>query len=60
MGLQEPHWNHAIEEQAIDRLHRLGQTKPVKVYHFIAEDTVEENICKVSAIHNISGCSHVT
>jgi hypothetical protein len=47
---QEPQWNHAIEGQAIDRLHRLGQTKPVTVYHFITNDTVEQNIQKVSDV----------
>ncbi|ORY83421.1 hypothetical protein LY90DRAFT_448780 [Neocallimastix californiae] len=42
--LFEPHFNPAAENQAIDRVHRLGQNKPVFVYHYIIENTIEENI----------------
>ncbi|ORX75417.1 hypothetical protein BCR32DRAFT_271920 [Anaeromyces robustus] len=42
--LFEPHFNPAAENQAIDRVHRLGQDKPVFVYHYIMENTIEENI----------------
>ncbi|OUM63433.1 hypothetical protein PIROE2DRAFT_43390, partial [Piromyces sp. E2] len=42
--LFEPHFNPAAENQAIDRVHRLGQVKPVFVYHYIIENTIEENI----------------
>jgi superfamily II DNA or RNA helicase len=42
--LLDPWWNPAVEEQAADRVHRLGQDRPVLVYHLIAEDTVEERI----------------
>jgi SNF2 family DNA or RNA helicase len=42
--LFEPHFNPAAENQAIDRVHRLGQNKPVFVYHYIMENTIEENI----------------
>ncbi|KAK9898970.1 hypothetical protein P389DRAFT_41780 [Cystobasidium minutum MCA 4210] len=37
-------WNPAIENQAIDRAHRMGQTKEVKVYKFVITETVEERI----------------
>jgi non-specific serine/threonine protein kinase len=40
----DPWWNPAVEMQATDRTHRIGQTKPVFVYKLIARDTVEEKI----------------
>ncbi|MCX6367045.1 MAG: C-terminal helicase domain-containing protein, partial [Armatimonadetes bacterium] len=40
----DPWWNPAVEQQASDRTHRIGQTKPVFVYKFPARDTVEEKI----------------
>jgi superfamily II DNA or RNA helicase len=43
----DPWWNPAVEAQAIDRAHRIGQTKNVFVYKFIAKDTVEEKILRI-------------
>ena len=40
----DPWWNPAVEDQATDRAHRIGQTKPVVVYRMIAKETVEEQI----------------
>jgi superfamily II DNA or RNA helicase len=40
----DPWWNPAIEAQAIDRTHRIGQTRPVIVYRMIARDTIEEKV----------------
>jgi len=40
----DPWWNPAVEQQAIDRSHRIGQTKNVFIYKFIAKDTIEEKI----------------
>jgi SNF2 family DNA or RNA helicase len=40
--LLDPWWNPAVEAQAVDRAHRIGQTSPVFVYWLIARDTVEE------------------
>ncbi len=40
----DPWWNPAIEDQAIDRVHRLGQTRQVEVYRLITNDTVEEKM----------------
>ena len=40
----DPWWNPAVENQATDRAHRIGQDKPVFVYKFIAKGTVEEHI----------------
>lgn len=40
----DPWWNPAVEAQASDRTHRIGQEKPVFVYKFLARDSVEEKI----------------
>ncbi len=42
--LFDPWWNPAVEAQAIDRTHRIGQAVPVNAYRFIARGTVEEKI----------------
>jgi SNF2 family DNA or RNA helicase len=42
--LMDPWWNPAVEDQAADRTHRIGQDKPVFVYRLVAKDTVEERI----------------
>lgn len=43
----EPWWNIAVELQAIDRVHRIGQTKPVEVVRFICENTIEERVLEI-------------
>lgn len=45
--LYDPWWNPAVENQAIDRAHRIGQDKPVFVYRLITEQTVEEKILEL-------------
>ena len=40
----DPWWNPAVEQQAIDRTHRIGQTKKVIIYKFITKNTIEEKI----------------
>ncbi|MDX9863595.1 MAG: SNF2-related protein [Anaerolineaceae bacterium] len=43
----DPWWNPAVEMQAADRAHRIGQDKPVFIYKFIAKETVEEKILEL-------------
>ena len=45
--LLDPWWNPAVEAQAIDRAHRIGQTQPVFAYRLIARDTVEEKVLEL-------------
>ena len=45
----DPWWNPAVEDQASDRAHRMGQTQPVTVYRLVCEQTVEE---KIVALHD--------
>jgi SNF2 family DNA or RNA helicase len=42
--LLDPWWNPATETQAIDRAHRIGQSRPVMVYRLIARDTIEQKV----------------
>ena len=43
----DPWWNKAVENQATDRVHRIGQKNVVNVYKLIAQNTIEENIVKL-------------
>ena len=45
----DPWWNPAVEAQATDRAHRIGQKKVVTSYKLIARDTVEEQILTLQA-----------
>jgi len=47
--LFDPWWNPAVESQAIDRAHRIGQERPVIVYRIIVRDSVEEKILQLQA-----------
>ncbi len=42
--LFDPWWNPAVENQAIDRTHRIGQTRPVIAYRLLVKDSIEEKI----------------
>jgi SNF2 family DNA or RNA helicase len=45
--LYDPWWNPMVEKQAMDRAHRIGQTKTVNVYKFITKNSIEEKILKL-------------
>jgi len=45
----DPWWNPAVEDQATDRAHRIGQSRPVTVYRLVANDTIEEQILALHA-----------
>ena len=47
--LLDPWWNPAAEMQAVDRTHRIGQTRNVMVYRIIAKDTIEEKVMALKA-----------
>src|SRR6202000_3473964 len=47
--LLDPWWNPATEAQAVDRTHRIGQTRNVMVYRLIAKDTIEEKVMELKA-----------
>jgi len=43
----DPWWNPAVEAQAVDRAHRIGQTQPVFAYRLITRETVEEKVLEL-------------
>jgi DNA repair protein RAD5 len=45
--MMDPWWSYAVEAQAIDRVHRMGQEDEVKVYRFIVNNSVEERMLRV-------------
>lgn len=45
--LMDPWWNPAVERQAQDRIHRIGQYKPIRIVRFVIEKTIEERILKL-------------
>ncbi len=47
--LLDPWWNPATEAQAVDRVHRIGQTRNVMVYRLVAKDTIEEKVMALKA-----------
>jgi DNA repair protein RAD5 len=53
----DPWWSFAIEAQAIDRIHRMGQTRDVSVYRFIIRNSVEEKMLKIQDRKNFLASS---
>jgi len=43
----DPWWNPAVEDQASDRAHRMGQKRPVTIYRLVAKDTIEDKIVEL-------------
>ena len=43
----DPWWNPAAEDQASDRAHRIGQTRPVTIYRLVTKGTIEEQIVEL-------------
>ena len=46
----DPWWNPAVEDQASDRAHRIGQQRPVTIYRLVAKGTIED---KIVALHKV-------
>ena len=47
--IMDPWWNPAVEAQAVDRTHRIGQTKQVMVYRMVSEGTIEEKVMELKS-----------
>jgi len=43
----DPWWNPAVEDQASDRAHRIGQTRPVTIYRLVMADSIESRIVEL-------------
>ena len=48
--LMDPWWNPAVENQAADRAHRIGQTNPVLIHRLVAENTVEDRVLRLQEV----------
>lgn len=53
----DPWWSFAVEAQAIDRIHRMGQTREVKVFRYIIQNSVEEKMLKIQERKNFLASS---
>lgn len=53
----DPWWSFAVEAQAIDRIHRVGQNKSVVITRFIVKDSVEEKMLKIQDRKNFVASS---
>ena len=51
--LMDPWWNPAVEAQAMDRIHRLGQHRPVLIKRIIVENSIEERIVQLQDKKNL-------
>jgi SWI/SNF-related matrix-associated actin-dependent regulator of chromatin subfamily A3 len=53
--LMDPFWNEATELQAMDRVHRHGQTRPVRVVRFVMNDSLEERMLNIQSAKSALG-----
>lgn len=53
MFIVDIHWNPQLEAQACDRIYRVGQIKPVNIYKFVCNDTIEESIQTIQ-VHKLT------
>ena len=58
--MMDPWWNAATEQQAIDRVHRIGQTRPVRVYRLVMKDSIEERLIKMQNMKSALGKGTMT
>lgn len=56
MFFQDAHWNPQVVQQAVDRLHRIGQAKPVRVFHVVTGQSIEQHLYNVSVTTNSCDC----
>ena len=47
--LIDPWWNEPLAAQAVNRTHRIGQTKPVKVYRLVSKETFEQRVVEIAS-----------
>src|ERR1043165_7652655 len=45
--LMDPWWNPSIEDQAIDRIYRIGQTRPVSIFRLVIENSIEDRVIEL-------------
>jgi len=55
--MMDPWWSWAVEAQAVDRVHRMGQEREVKVVRFVCEDSIEEKMLKIQERKNFIASS---
>ena len=56
----EPQWNPALEDQALDRVHRIGQTKAVRTVRYVVKKTVEEVLYHIPLRLRLVKCGKLT
>lgn len=53
--MMDPWWNQAVEQQAIDRVHRVGQKRPVRVYRLVMAGSIEERMLLIQKAKSALG-----